>query len=785
MGIPTLEISQALEFSKSSEMAPLQDLARSIGAALSTYPHYVVVNGYPAIEERTNLIHLANAISAIEARQPVSGFGRQNKQKISFTKVQINPAKAKANGGVTQYSRTHLPLPPHTDSSYMSRPHELVAFQCIVSDRTGGESILVPVADLLPRLDRDVVELLQAPVYPFGNQPYPILTGETGNEQIRYYRAQIDRILAAGAPPLSDQHRAAIETLDTVLQQTDQFSQFHLQAGQIVLMHNHKVLHGRTGFSPESDRLLYRIRLHVASLATANQAQTLDPTHASATVPLGSQERHPLIPPPDQGDHQLLVVQPTQGGGTNAASPPANAPEHQSLQQTKAHLMLAEELKRLRRFNDALKHYRQASQLAPNNVAILNAYGKLLLHIGQFAEASQAFRRCLDIAPNDYDSGLALSSLAYASGDKAAAQHILERVIRQRPYVFSHPPSPQKPTLLRIRGLDGSAYSIVQKPDGSYKHLLRGGHFSIRELVDKKRYNVIILNIFEDNVDQLRDIPNIDLLLNTIACPDLKRASLLAAARFVDCYPTLPLINHPRRVLATTRERNALRLNLIPGVSFPKTERLGWDGASLDAIVREICGLGFIFPIIIRRVGSQTGSSVALINDETGLRQHFQQSPANQEYYIIQFKDCRNPQNIFNKIRVFFIDGNFYPVANLFHDSWNVHSGDRYRLMDKTQWTQDEEKTFLNDPVCYIGRTNFDKLCKIRDVVGLDFFGIDFTLLQDGTLFIFELNAAMRHNFDHAKNFPYTKPHLQRISMAFNHMLQSRLGRARAISREE
>jgi hypothetical protein len=192
-------------------------------------------------------------------------------------------------------------------------------------------------------------------------------------------------------------------------------------------------------------------------------------------------------------------------------------------------------------------------------------------------------------------------------------------------------------------------------------------------------------------------------------------------------------------------------------------------------VIQEIMGLGFVFPMIVRRVGSQTGSSVALLQDEAALSNHFQQSPPNQEYYVIQFKDCRRSQNVYNKTRVFCIDGTFYPVANLFNDSWNIHSGDRYSLMDKTPWTQEEEQAFLNDPVSYLGRETFDKFEKIREMVGLDFFGIDLTLLPDGTLFIFELNAAMRHNFDHAGNFPYTAPHLQRVSQAFDAMVQRRL----------
>ena len=410
-----------------------------------------------------------------------------------------------------------------------------------------------------------------------------------------------------------------------------------------------------------------------------------------------------------------------------------------------------------------------------NNVSFLNIQGQLLLSKGKFSEAAQAFLNCLKLSPNHYESGIALSSLADARGDRKAARAILNQVARSHPIIWEGKPDPSKPTLLRIRGIEDSAYRIVQKSDGTYTNVLRGGHFSIENLINRQQYNLMILNILENNIDELTNIPKFDLLLNTIACPDRKRASLLAAARFVDRYPQIPVIDDPRRVLETTRERNYLRLNMISGVSFPKTEKVRWDGMSFQGISQEISGLGFVFPFIVRLVGSQTGSSVKLVNNKQELYSYFQNSPADKEYYIIQFRDYRNAKNVYNKTRVFFIDGNFYPVANLFNDTWNVHSGDRYNVMDKNQWMQEEEQSFLNDPVAYLGSENLDKLYKIRDLIGLNFFGIDLTILPDGTLFIFELNAAMRHNFDHAKNFPYTEPHLRRISNAFDTMIQNRL----------
>ncbi|MEM9007931.1 MAG: TauD/TfdA family dioxygenase [Cyanobacteria bacterium P01_F01_bin.86] len=759
MSIPTFEIPQVSVASEHLEPETLQDIARSIGSALSTYPHYVVVQGLPAIKDRTNLVNLAQTIG--DGQPPTeSGISRPNHHKVSFTKVQINPAKAAANKSVTQYSRTHLPLPPHTDSSYMPRPHELVAFQCIVADATGGESIMVPLEDILQQLDRATIERLQAPVYPFGDQLRSILFGDADQFNIRYYRAQIDRTLEQGKVLLSEPHQVAMAALDTALQQAESGHRFPLQAGHIVFMHNHRVLHGRTGFLEASDRLLYRVRLHVNSFPIAPQPLISTP----AIIPL-THEQSPSQPLPQPLESFLNPV---------AAS--NDTPDHLP-ELVRSHLALAKTLQKDRQFSAAIDHYRQASQLVPENLEILRDYGQFLLRTGQFADATQVFQRCLAIAPDDYDSSLALSSLVNVNGDAEKAQSILRPVMRQNPYATKHPPAPQKPTILRLRGLDGSAYGIVQRTDGTYRYLLQGGHFSIRDLIDKQHYNLIILNIIDNNVDELTEMPQVDLFLNTIACPDLKRGSLLAAARFIDRHPHLPVINDPRRVLLTTRERNALRLNLIPGVRFPQTEKVHWDGVSLEAVVQEIIGLGFTFPLVVRLVGSQTGSTVALIKDETELRDHFQKSQANREYYVIQFRDCRNAQNVFNKTRVFFIDGNFYPVANLFHDAWNVHSGDRYRVMAQTPWMQAKEQFFLNDPINYIGLQNADKLCKIRDAIGLDFFGIDFTLLEDGTLFIFELNAAMRHNFDHAKNFPYTKPHLQRISDAFDAMIQHRLQR--------
>lgn len=803
MSIPIADTTQFSTDNAQNPATSVREIASSIITGLSAYPYCLVIDGYASSLDKSHLLDLAEAIrlegNGAAVVRPAVETRTQAQQKISFTKVRINPDKANATKSVTQYSRTHLPLPPHTDSSYMLRPHEVVAFQCIVPAESGGESILIPIADLMQRLDPETIQHLREPVYPFGSHHYPILTGESGSACIRYYQAQIERTQSVGNMDSSSlpQHcLAALETLDRVLAETEQFSPFKLKAGQIIFMHNQKVLHGRGGFAPDSDRLLYRIRFHLDALAALNPPPTsAEASDPSVAVPANSAS-DPALPflkmtPPIQAPIAFSPVGHVQdddlrGAGirTNLAlaakgkpandQPPETTPSLSNWEQAQVQLAQARELSHSEQLEEALIHCRRASQLAGDDVELLYACGKFFLRAGKFDEATDILRHCLIVEPTHYDSSLALSSLMHKAKHKQEAQTILRQAVQYHPYVWNEPFDPTQKTILRTRGIDDSAYKIIRRKNGSYKYVLRGGHFSIQNLVEKQDYNLAIFNVLDETVDTLTDLPPVNLIINTIACPDLKRLSLLATARLVDRYPQIPVINDPRQVLKTTREHNALRLNIIPGVTFPRTERLFWDGTSVEAVVKEISGLGFKFPLIVRKVGSQTGKSTAFVKDEAGLRSHFQKSKADQNYYIIQFQDCRNSQGVFNKTRMFFVDGKLYPVANLFHDSWNVHSGDRYQIMDKQQWTQEQEKSFLKDPANYLGHANIEKLYRIRDIVDLDFFGIDFTVLEDGTLFIFELNAAMRHNFDHAGNFPYTRPYLEEISHAFNRMIQSR-----------
>ena len=66
---------------------------------------------------------------------------------------------------------------------------------------------------------------------------------------------------------LTSRELDAMEALDEVLGRESILFQFHAEAGETLFFHNTKVLHGRTGFSATSNRLIYRTRMHAGCLS--------------------------------------------------------------------------------------------------------------------------------------------------------------------------------------------------------------------------------------------------------------------------------------------------------------------------------------------------------------------------------------------------------------------------------------------------------------------------------------------------------------------------------------
>ncbi|MEM6663178.1 MAG: hypothetical protein AAF666_13475 [Pseudomonadota bacterium] len=340
------------------------------------------------------------------------------------------------------------------------------------------------------------------------------------------------------------------------------------------------------------------------------------------------------------------------------------------------------------------------------------------------------------------------------------------------------PVSAERADLPRILQIQSPRYVKADPDSGAIAASdipqISNGHFSLEFFLNRRRHAITVANAMGDNLLPFAAEARFDLAINTVSCPDMHGSDLVGIARFLDQKPNVPVINAPRDVMETSRDRLHQRLQGIDGLRVPKIARAMIDGPP-GVMANRLCRAALRPPLILRRTGTHTGVSMMRALDEATLLDALGRFEQGQSIFATAFVDYRNDQGLFNKFRVFFIDGKLHPVVNLFSPHWNVHSADRYRLMFVTPELREREERYLAGPQEFLGRDVVDVLHKIAQIVRLDFFGIDFTVLPSGEVLLFEANAAMRHNFDHAQSFPYTRPNLERISSAFQQMIRRRI----------
>lgn len=232
--------------------ADIAGLAAGAIAALTHHPYFLRIPGFG--DDPADGRALANLISFAPPAHPYKAF-----QRAKWATIRIDAEAFAKDGDGTRYSRTAEALAPHTDSSFLPHPHEYVSFQMAQPDPEGGESVIVTARDAVAALDAATRDRLRAPRFPFAGELRPILTGSEDNPCIRYYRRQIDEETVR-ATSLAAEDMAALDALDAQVERADLQHHFRLAAGEIVLLNNLRVLHGRTAMPAASSRLMYRVR---------------------------------------------------------------------------------------------------------------------------------------------------------------------------------------------------------------------------------------------------------------------------------------------------------------------------------------------------------------------------------------------------------------------------------------------------------------------------------------------------------------------------------------------
>ncbi|MCX5202754.1 TauD/TfdA family dioxygenase [Streptomyces sp. NBC_00237] len=156
-------------------------------------------------------------------------------------------------------------LAPHTDRAGPPGPPRLLALLCVRPAPTGGESFLISgstVHDRLAATRPGELPLLYGDFH-FGTEPGLARTGPVfarcdDRLTVHYNRHQIERGHRAAGDPLGTDRTRALDAFDALLADASLLLRVSLRRGDLLLLDNTSVLHGRTAFTDHPDPLRQR-----------------------------------------------------------------------------------------------------------------------------------------------------------------------------------------------------------------------------------------------------------------------------------------------------------------------------------------------------------------------------------------------------------------------------------------------------------------------------------------------------------------------------------------------
>ncbi|RAS17345.1 hypothetical protein [Paraburkholderia bryophila] len=270
-------------------------------------------------------------------------------------------------------------------------------------------------------------------------------------------------------------------------------------------------------------------------------------------------------------------------------------------------------------------------------------------------------------------------------------------------------------------------------------------------------------------------LPPYDLVFNAIGDADVAAPLAARLERFA-AHCERPLLNPPASVAKTFRHRLGALLAGLDDIAVAPCVRHDTPPASRDELERRLSEGALAFPLLVRPAATHGGAGVLRCDSLAALeaRPDALAGP----HYLTGFTDYRSTDGHYRKYRAIFVDRVPFPYHLAISPDWMVHyfSAD----MERHAWKLDEERRFLDNARAALGDRAWDAVAAIGQRLDLDYGGVDFTLLPDGRVFVFEANATMLTHYErNGGPLTHKNPYIERIFTAFDTLRASRAGRKR------
>jgi tetratricopeptide (TPR) repeat protein len=415
--------------------------------------------------------------------------------------------------------------------------------------------------------------------------------------------------------------------------------------------------------------------------------------------------------------------------------------------QASAHLNLGNLYGELERGAEAIHHLRTAVELDPMAKEAHASLGSLYLLTGQKEEAERFCWLALAIDPEMTAPHQNLASLFAERGETDKAHHHRDAAYR-RQNLFVEPAAAPAARVLILSTAES-------------------GNIPFKFLLPRDRYTRINWVIEYAAKDQATHLPAYDLVFNAIGDPDLAGPTAAPVARFLSGCDK-PVFNDPARIQHTFR-------HLMPGlfadladVDAPRAVRFSTRDAPRSELAGQIAAAGLRWPLLVRPIGSHGGKGLLRLDGPDDLAAA--DLGHGQDFYVTEYRDYRSADGCWRKYRVIFVDRRPYPYHSAIADNWLVHYESAEMPDDPARLA--EELRFLEDPELALGAKAMAAVAAIGRRLDLDYCGVDFSVLADGSVLVFEANATMLvHPETEDSPMAFKNRYVQRILDAFSTMI--------------
>lgn len=417
-----------------------------------------------------------------------------------------------------------------------------------------------------------------------------------------------------------------------------------------------------------------------------------------------------------------------------------------------AHNNMGVAYKRLGKAQEALDCYAAALKCRPAYAQALLNVGTIYYDLKDYDEALVWYRAALEVDPDQIEVHMNLASIFEARGDFAAVKKHRDAVYGSKAVYVDHAADPRMTALV----LWGAGL----------------GNVPTEYLLPQKCVTRIVCVIEYARPEELARLPDYDLVFNAIGDPDVMDRVVEPMARFMATCGK-PWINTVQAVARTARHRVPDLLGGLGHVVVPRTDRVEFAALrdTLNALPQDR------FPILVRPVSSHGGDHLEKLESKADVA-GFEPWPS-PYYYLTDYVNYASADGGFRKYRVLFVDRQPFAYHMAIASHWIVHHDTAG--MQHEAWKRREEEAFLADPRRVLGDKAMAAIEAIGRALDLDYGGVDFSILPDGRVLVFEANATMLAHPEEAGGvYDYKNPYVRKICDAFDAMLARRIAAARA-----